>query len=144
MASRFASLPILLRSRKFRVLPVIADGNCFFRAVATAYHKDEDMHHLLRRILMEHMMEDVEKYLPYFDSPKRLSAVINANKRLGVWNSDLADIVPMAMSELLSARIEVYSLEGEEVAKYVFGEAFGGQKIRLLLKNNHYEILEKN
>lgn len=142
--SRFSSLSVLLRSRKFHVLPVEGDGNCFYRAVAQAHYKDESFHLLLRRTLMEHMWVDKADYEPYFESLKRFSAVLTANKRAGVWNSDMADLVPMAITKLLSVKVEVYSLEDNEVAKYVFGEEFGGKAIRLLHKDNHYDLLVKN
>ena len=101
------------------------------------------MHLMLRRTLMEHMWEDKGEYEPYFESPKKFSAVLTANKRAGVWNSDLADLVPLAMTKLLAIKVVVYSLEDEEVAKYTFGEQFAGEPIRMLHKDNHYDLLVK-
>jgi hypothetical protein len=121
---------------------MVADGNCFYRAVSVAYYKDVNMHHLLRRLTMEHMLETVDTYSPYFESPKSMLGKLNANKRLGVWNSDLADLVPHAVAQLLNCRIEVYAVSDEdEVIRYSFGE---GEKIRLLRNDNHYDLLFKN
>ncbi len=121
---------------------MLGDGNCFYRAVSTGYYKDVDMHHLLRRTTMEHMMESVETYAPYFESVKSLNGKLNANKRLGVWNSDLADLVPHAVSQLLNCCVEIYDVdENEQIVRYTFGE---GQKIRLLRKENHYDLLLKD
>ncbi len=141
-SSRFSSTATLMRSRKLRSVAMVADGNCFYRAVATGYHKDVDMHHLLRRTTMEHMMESADTYMPYFESEKTMMGKLNANKRLGVWNSDLADLVPHAVASMLSCCIEVYAVDdNDEVTKYVFGE---GEKIRLLRKDNHYDLLLKD
>jgi hypothetical protein len=141
MSSRFTSVSTLLRSRKLRRVSMVGDGNCFYRAVATGYHKDVDMHHLLRRITMEHMLEAVDVYAPYFESMRHLVGKLNANKRLGVWNSDLADLVPHAVAQLLTCAIEIYNVsENDEVIRYSFGE---GTKIRLLRKDNHYDLLLK-
>ncbi len=121
---------------------MVADGNCFYRAVCTAYHKDVDLHYLLRRTTMEHMLESVDTYGHYFPSMRVMVGKLNANKRLGVWNSDLADLVPHAVATMLGCCIEVYAVtETEEVIKYSFGE---GPKIRLLRKDNHYDVLLKD
>jgi hypothetical protein len=43
---------------------------------------------------------------------------------------------------MLGCCIEVYAVtEAEEVIKYTFGD---GQKIRLLRKDNHYDVLMKD
>jgi hypothetical protein len=140
--SRFTSVPVLLSTRKLRRIPIVDDGNCFYRAVSTGYYKDVDMHHLLRRTTIEHMLESMDTYSPYFESPKSMLGMLNANKRLGVWNSDLADLVPHAVAQLLNCRIEVYAVtEDDQVIRYSFGE---GEKIRLLRKDSHYELLLKN
>jgi hypothetical protein len=140
--SRFTSVKSLLNARKFRRTSMEADGNCFYRAIAAAYHNDVDLHHLLRRATMEHMLESADIYLRYFPSMRVMISKLNSNKRLGVWNNDLADLVPHAVSVMLHCCIEVYSVsDAGEVIKYTFGE---GQKIRLLRKNNHYDVLIKD
>lgn len=142
MTSRFPSLPVLLRTRKLRRVPMVADGNCFYRAVCAGYHKDVELHHLLRRTTMEHMLESLDVYGHYFPSMGAMVGKLNANKRLGVWNSDLADLVPHAVAQMLGCCIEVYSVgEKEEVTRYSFGE---GTKVRLLRQDNHYDLLIKN
>ncbi len=131
-----------MRTRKLHQIPTVADGNCFYRAVCTAYHKDVELHHLLRRTTMEHMLESVDTYSKFFPSMRVMLAKLNANKRLGVWDSDLADLVPHAVATMLGCCIEVYAVaQTEEVIKYSFGE---GQKIRLLRKGNHYDVLLKD
>lgn len=139
--SRFPSVPVLLRSRKFYRLPMMADGNCFYRAVCTGYHKDVDLHHLLRRTAMEHMLESADVYGHHFPSMRVMVGKLNANKRLGVWNSDLADLVPHAVAQMLGCCIEVYAVaEDNQVTRYSFGE---GPKIRLLRQDSHYDLLVK-
>ena len=139
--SRFSSLPILLRTRKLRVVPMQQDGNCFYRAVATAYHEDEALHHQLRRSLMDYIMAEKKRYEPLFFGQRSMSGMIMANRRAGVWNTDLADIVPAAIAAFLNVRVEVYSVcDDDSVVRYVFGES-GGHKIRLLHRWNHYDVL---
>jgi hypothetical protein len=126
------------------VRPIAEDGNCFYRAVSRAYYNDEEFHGLLRRTLMEHIIEDTTPYAAFFENEKRLKNLAHANKRLNCWNSDLADIVPLGISNMLNTKIEIYKLNDDEtVSKYVFGSEFGGPSIRLLHNKNHYNLLEK-
>ncbi len=139
----FTSLLSLLRYRKLKVVPMMGDGNCFYRAVATHYYSDPNMHLLLRRTLMEHMAEDPADYTPFFGSPQKFKNILHANKRAGVWNSDLADLVPVAISQLLNLRVEVFSVgDSGEIQKYSFGPE-RPNPIRLLLNDNHYDLLIK-
>ena len=151
--SRFASVQTLLQARKFRVVPMVGDGNCFYRAVATAYYKDVDMHPTLRNFTMEHMLDSAETYQPFFETFLAMKRRLTANKRLGVWNSDLADLVPAAVASLLGCRVEVYSVcsETDEVIRHRFEpcDAINASNsstttIRLLHKKNHYELLLKD
>lgn len=142
MARSFPCVQTLLKFKKFALEPVDADGNCFYRAVSKGYYKDVDMHHMLRRTTIDNMIEDAEKYENLFESKKSMLGMLNANKRLGVWNSDLADLVPQAVANLLNCRLVIYAVaENDEVKEYSFGE---GDKIRLLLKDNHYSLLIKD
>jgi hypothetical protein len=141
----FASVPVLLKTRKLRRVPMVPDGNCFYRAVAAAVHGSPKTHKDLRSRLMDHMLEMEATYSPFFESQARFRRVLAANKRLGVWNSDLADIVPCAVANLLGVVLEVYSVtDDDSVVRYSFNEEqTGGQKIRLLHEHNHYDLLLK-
>ncbi len=150
-ANRFSSIKTLLSTRKLKLVAIKGDGNCFYRAIATAYYKDPDMHYPLRRTLMDHMLAEADEYSLYFEDSKRFTRVLQANKRKGVWNSDLCDLVPLAVSKLLNIRVEVYSVitneedenETSEVIRYVFGER-NPNTLRLLHQDNHYDLLVKD
>lgn len=138
----FASVPVLLKTRKLRRVPMVPDGNCFYRAVSAAVYGSPKTHKDLRSRLMNHMLEMEETYSTFFESPKRFRGVLAANKRLGVWNSDLADLVPSAVANMLGVVLEVYSVtDDEDVVRYTFNDDQGGQKIQLLHENNHYDLL---
>lgn len=124
---------------------MVPDGNCFYRAVTTALYGSPVNHKDLRSRLMNHMLEMEHVYGALFESPKRFRGVLAANKRLGVWNSDLADLMPSAVASLLGVSLEVYSVaEDESVVRYIFNEeTVSGSKIRLLHENNHYDLLVK-
>ena len=144
MSSSFSSLSVLLKSRKLRQVAMPADGNCFYRAVAAAYHGDQDMHHMLRRALMDYILEEKSQFQALFESPRSFTGTVVANRRAGVWNSDLADLVPAAIATYLGARVEVYSVQKDEsVKRYVFGSEGGGERIRILHHDNHYDLLTR-
>ncbi len=101
------------------------------------------MHPTLRLFAMEHMLDNAEIYQPFFESFMAMKRRLTANKRLGVWNSDLADLVPVAVASLLQCRLDIYAVsEDDEVVRYSFGES--GDRIHLLYKDNHYDLLVKN
>ncbi len=141
--TRFSSIKTLLSTKKLTLTAIKGDGNCFYRAIATAYYKDPDMHFPLRRSLMDHMLAEAEEYSLYFEDTSRFTRVLRANKRKGVWNSDLCDLVPMAVSKLLNIRVEVYSVIDNEIIRYVFGEK-NPNTLRLLHQDNHYDLLVKS
>jgi len=94
------------------------------------------------------MLAEADEYSLYFEDTSRFTRVLRANKRKGVWNSDLCDLVPMAVSKLLNIRVEVYSViiskdETNEVIRYVFGEK-NPNTLRLLHQDNHYDLLKKD
>lgn len=121
---------------------MVADGNCFYRAISTAYYNNVQAHKTLRAKVMDYMLETEAMYSALFESPRKYRAVLAANKRLGVWNSDLADVVPFAAAHLLNIRLDVFSvLEDGEIAHYIFNEECGGPTIRLLHEKNHYDVL---
>lgn len=121
---------------------MVADGNCFYRAVAAAFYNNPNAHISLRSNLMNYMLEMEEFYASLFESRRHFRAVLAANKRLGVWNSDLADMVPIAAASLLQIRLEVFRVcEDGKVARYIFNESQAGPKIRLLHEDNHYDVL---
>lgn len=141
-SSCFASVSILLKSRKLRRVPMVADGNCFYRAVAAAIYKNANAHKSLRTKLMEYMLEYKSVYGALFESEHRFRGILSANKRLGVWNTDLADIAPLAMANLLGITLEIFFVGDDgEVRRYTFNESLSGTKIRLLHENNHYDVL---
>ncbi len=141
--TRFSSIKTLLSTKKLTLTAIKGDGNCFYRAIATAYYKDPDMHFPLRRSLMDHMLAEAEEYSLYFEDTSRFTRVLRPNKRKGVWNSDLCDLVPMAVSKLLNIRVEVYSVIDNEIIRYVFGEK-NPNTLRLLHQDNHYDLLVKS
>jgi hypothetical protein len=122
---------------------MVPDGNCFYRAVAAAVYGTPKTHKDLRGRIMNHMLEMEAMYSAFFESPKRFRGVLSANKRLGVWNSDLADLVPSAVANMLGVSLEVYSVaDDESVVRYIFNEEHvGDSKIRLLHQDNHYDLL---
>jgi hypothetical protein len=87
------------------------------------------------------MLEDVDFFQHLFVSKDAFVSRVAANKRLGVWNTDLGDIIPLAVAKLLNCCLEIYSVKEDKVMRYRVGE---GPKIRLLHQKNHYDLLLKD
>jgi hypothetical protein len=141
-----SSIPSL--HRKFRLFPMPRDGNCLFRAVARVYHQDEDMHLLLRRSLMEHIMEDKHAYEPLFFGPRSFDGALMSGRQKGVWNPDLSGVIMSALADYLCVTLESYHMgdDGSTLRRSVFAPSAGASaspRIRLLFNEtmNHCDLL---
>ena len=138
-----SSFPSLSFLRKFRHVAMPRDGNGLFRAVAKAYHQDEDMHLMLRKSLMEHIMEDKHVYAPLFFGPRSFDSALINGRQKGVWHPDLAPVVLTAIADFLCVTLEVYSYDGDSVQRVVYRplEGAASSRVRLLLNRDHCDLL---
>ncbi len=143
--SQFTSLPILLRSRKLRVIPMISDGNCFYRAISTALFKNPEYHTDIRHKVTQYIQQHSDKYSIYFENSRYFFRALLANNYPGVWNSDFADMIPHAVAQMFEVRIEIYAEDSfGKINKYVLDTNRGTKSpLRLLLRNDHYDLLQK-
>ncbi len=112
----------------------IAKDNSLYRAIAIALYKDEDLYLLLRRTVTESMLESGD-YTGF------LQKSIQRNLHSGFWTPELSFLVPLAITQILPVRIEVYT-GGIHDPMRVYGSSTH-QKIRLLETNGHYDLLAK-
>ena len=50
-----------------RIVPVAADGNCFFRAIAHQIEGDEEEHSRYREMVVEYIMQHREDFEPFVE-----------------------------------------------------------------------------
>jgi hypothetical protein len=123
--------------------PVIPDGNCFYTTMGFFSELDADS---MRKKIMDYMTENKAFYSVYFESEKDFLSRVKANRRPGVWNSDICDIVPQAASQMLKRTIIVHNYTDNRTFNLITFEHENptGNAIHVFRKSDHYEILLDN
>ena len=143
------AIPVLnsfLEKAGLRRIAITEDGNCFYRALSLAYYKDEGLHHTLRLMTMNRLREDTDMYEAYFANCNFKRCII-ANRREGVWNTGIADIIPAVVTDLLNICLVIhnYDTDTQTMQIHEYGNGNGDrERINMLRTNdNHYDLLEK-
>lgn len=127
-----------------RIHTMTGDGNCFYRAIALAYYNDECMHAALRYVTMNHIQTHLDEYKRYFDEDINLLRYIHANKRSGVWNKDIAELVPYIVSTCLNVCILIHNQDAYghiDTSTFGYAHAANGNVIHILRTNNSHHNL---
>lgn len=137
------SVSVLLTEYKKAVHSISKDGNCFYRALALSEHKDESFHKSIRYFAMNHIQSNAEEYIPIFGDSSTFYRCLNANKRDGVWNTEIADIAPTIIPDILDVHLIIYDyIEGSDtIGVYTFGDPSMKTVELLRTNNNHYDLL---
>lgn len=123
---------------------VKADGNCFYRAIARAVHKDEDFHLQIRRSAMDALIESKD-YVHLFDNPDAFKRCVAANKRPGVWNTEIADLAPTLIPKLLNVYLTIYDIHDDGMPYcYHYGDSSHTAIALLRTGDCHYDLLVPN
>ena len=134
-----------LYERQQNIRLITGDGNCFYRALALAVYDDESFHTSIRQTTVNSIQSDAETYLPWFSkNEKRFLAALHANKRTGVWNTEIADIVPQVVPDVLDINLGIvdYDDDTKMITIHKFGECAGRKTVWLLrMEGNHYDLL---
>lgn len=127
----------------FTRCPVNPDGNCFY--TSSGFFCDLNALEM-RKHVMNYMMENKAFYSVFFDGEKQFMDCIKANRRPGVWNSDICDIAPQAASQMLKRTIIIhnYASDGSFTIITFMVDNPTGPEIHLFRKSHHYEILLQN
>ena len=104
----------LLEHNGLKRVPVAADGNCFFSAASL--HLIGHNHKSLREALCVHIENNKDLYTSVFqavsDSDKRCLVSLTEIQQLrenGTWNSNVNDILPLALADLTNRRVKIFS-----------------------------------
>lgn len=130
-----------------RVVPIIRDGNCFFRCIALLVTGSENDHASIRRMIVQHMHEHVMELENYTQK----TGYINSSKMAepGTWATD-TEIISTA--SWLHTDIFVYSQYGssfrwQKFPKTGFApksvvEVNNEKSMYIINKLLHYEVVE--
>ncbi len=139
------SLFDFLYERQQNIRIIKGDGNCFYRALALAVYDDESFHTTIRSTAINTIQCDADTYLPYFSKDeKRFLAALHANKRNGVWNTEIADIVPTVVPDVLDINLGIvdYNDTTKMITIHKFGESRDRKTVWLLRTDgSHYDLL---
>ena len=126
--------------QSFSVVGVTGDGNCFYRSVCKGLYDNEEDHGLLRKKAMDALLEKIEEYSVYFDTESRFKRCVAANRRNGVWNSEIGDIVPAMVAKLLDVKMIIHNYDDNELSPTILN-AEGSKELHLLHLHCHYSLL---
>ena len=137
-----ATLSSFLSANEYILMEIAGDGNCFYRAAAIALFKDESKHKVLRDIMMDHMLTKTEQYAEYFTSDIQYRRKVSANRRNGVWNTEIADIVPVELALKFDITLVIHDCN--ETTKKVTTRKYGRGATKVYLMrtdDGHYSLL---
>jgi hypothetical protein len=127
----------------FTRCPVEPDGNCFY--TATSFFCGLNAAEM-RELTMKYFIFKKAEYSVFFESEADFMKAVKINSSSRVWNSEICDIAPHAVAQILKRGIIIHNYDGktfteintpvEEPAQY--------PPLHLLRSNHHYEILIEN
>ncbi|CAC5405758.1 OTUD3 [Mytilus coruscus] len=110
----------LLLSNNLKRVPIAADGNCFLKAVLHGLQEgNSDLNvEKMQKDLVKHLQHERAHYNNFLsfdeqlaeeEKKKRYDDYLHDLSHNGHWNSDLADMMPLALSNIYRHPIRVYS-----------------------------------
>ena len=127
-----ASMQNIATSFGLQIVPVSADGNCFFRSVAFQIHQvmhsdcsaelrrhlqnlgispevtTEDLQLLLRHLLVEEWMNNRDEYQSFID-PLEFESEVRRFRRNGEFAGPLGDALPLGMANVLNIPLLIFT-----------------------------------
>ena len=116
------------------------DGNCLFRCISVALYGQENKHGQIRRIVTDHMKEHKEQYEPFIEEPFA-KYIRNMQKTKGgkeIWASETE---LMALAKCFNLKIEVIKIGESTTMNTTYGADADNKLIKLVLENEHYNII---
>lgn len=111
--SHLTRLDTLLASNELRRSDTYGDGNCFFTSVKVSGKLTESAFSLREKVC-NYMTANADKYMSFLttsdvNSKDTFLRDIDLLKTNGKWNMEIADIVPLAVANIMESTIRIYS-----------------------------------
>ena len=68
-----------------KIVPVAADGNCFFRAIADQLEGDEEQHAKYREMVVQYIIDHRENFEPFVEDDENFDEYCSRMKESGTW-----------------------------------------------------------
>ena len=96
----------LISANNLVQIPVPRDGNCFFSSIAIL---SGDTMEVVRDKVCTHMLANKAEYTQYM--PENISFIneVWKFKKSGIWNNDVGDCLPYAISQIYKKKIVIYT-----------------------------------
>ena len=135
------NMDAFMAANSFEEQKIEGDGNCFYRSIAAAILGDDDQHAEIRKVAMDYLSAKIDEYSIYFESKNKFKRSVAANRRSGVWNTEICDLVPGATAEALKIKLTVHSWTCGKVVSETYAPEGAGCELNLLLVCGHYSLL---
>lgn len=96
-----------LEKEGFYRIPIPGDGNCFYTACSLSLKPKTSKE--LRNSIMDFLMINSSDYSHMFESPQRFINKVRANRRSGVWNTEISDLAPFILARLSDLTITIFN-----------------------------------
>ena len=137
----------LITANGFCLSEMPGDGNCFFKALVHLTKKSSMT--ALRRQVAERLRDKKADYMPFFVFDKNHESeymkATRSVERSRYWNSQIMDIVIMAMADVIGASFTIYNVDDEGgVDEIKVTAKVATQHFNLLRTgDNHFDALEE-
>jgi hypothetical protein len=126
----------------FTRFPVASDGNCFYTATGFFCGINASK---MRELVMKYFIFKKAEYSIFFETEPDFMNAVKTNSCSNVWNSELCDIAPHAVAQILSRDIIIHNYNSKSIKEiHIPAEKKLYPPLHLFRSSNHYEILISN
>ena len=126
----------------FTRFPVASDGNCFYTATGFFCNINASK---MRELVMKYIIFKKAEYSILFETEREYMNAVKTNSCSRVWNSELCDIAPHAVAQILSRDIIIHNYDSKSITEiHIPAEKKLYPPLHLFRSNAHYEILISN
>ena len=91
-----------------KIVPVAADGNCFFRAIADQLEGDEEQHAKYREMVVQYIIDHRENFEPFVEDDENFDEYCSRMKESGTWAGNM-EIQAASMVTRTNICIHIFS-----------------------------------
>lgn len=143
-------LEYILDSCGFNMSDIMPDGNCFFRSIARGVYNNEEMYDTIRKTLIKYISLNSDYYTHFIPD---LNSLIKETCKDRSWNTDLADIFPIAFTKMTGIPIVVYEwqyiddddydlITNKEMSTFALSDNVSEAIKLILFDKAHYNLIE--
>ena len=122
----------------YKLIQVVGDGNCLFRAICQSAFGSDSMHLTFRQNMCDHLIKNQNRFEEAMEEGTDIKDYISKMLIDGEWGG-YVELV--AFSELYNIQIQVYDSLGSQQPITTVSTADGRVTITILFSGDHYDSL---